>query len=208
MARECVTATSARALCPPAGVTVRAVGLWRSLRTAPVLSLGGGPGMSLDDNPYTPVLDWGAWATPFVFFTGKGGVGKTTIAAAAAVRLADTGHRVLLVSTDPASNLADVLAVPTSQEDPVPAAAVPGSTCSTWTRRPRPVPTGNGCSLPTVACCPPTSSRRSPSSSPARAPSRSPRSTPSRGCSPTPPSAPTTTRSCSPPPRPGTHCGC
>ena len=82
--------------------------------------------MSRDDNPYTPVLDWGAWATLFVFFTGKGGVGKTTIAAAAAVRLADTGHRVLLVSTDPASNLADVLAVPTSQEDPVPVAAVPG----------------------------------------------------------------------------------
>lgn len=71
-----------------------------------------------------PALCWDAWTTPFVFFTGKGGVGKTTIAAA--VRLADTGHRVLLVSTDPASNLADVLAAPTGQEHPVRVAAVQG----------------------------------------------------------------------------------
>ena len=46
----------------------------------------------------------------FLFFTGKGGVGKTSIATASAVRLADAGNRVLLVSTDPASNLAEVLA--------------------------------------------------------------------------------------------------
>lgn len=45
----------------------------------------------------------------FLFLTGKGGVGKTSIACAAAVHLADAGHRVLLVSTDPASNLAEVL---------------------------------------------------------------------------------------------------
>lgn len=45
---------------------------------------------------------------PFVFFTGKGGVGKTSLACATAVRLADAGHRVLLVSTDPASNIAQV----------------------------------------------------------------------------------------------------
>lgn len=44
-----------------------------------------------------------------VFFTGKGGVGKTSIACATAVRLADAGRRVLLVSTDPASNLEEVL---------------------------------------------------------------------------------------------------
>ncbi len=43
-------------------------------------------------------------------FTGKGGVGKTSIACATAVFLADTGKRVLLVSTDPASNLDEVLA--------------------------------------------------------------------------------------------------
>ena len=48
----------------------------------------------------------------FLFFTGKGGVGKTSIASASAVHLADEGKRVLLVSTDPASNLAEVLATP------------------------------------------------------------------------------------------------
>ena len=37
----------------------------------------------------------------YVFFTGKGGVGKTSIACATAVNLADSGRRVLLVSTDP-----------------------------------------------------------------------------------------------------------
>ena len=45
----------------------------------------------------------------FTFFGGKGGVGKTTCAAAAAVRAADEGARVLLVSTDPAHSLGDAL---------------------------------------------------------------------------------------------------
>lgn len=45
---------------------------------------------------------------PFLFFTGKGGVGKTSLACATAVRLADQGRRVLLVSTDPASNVGQV----------------------------------------------------------------------------------------------------
>ena len=47
--------------------------------------------------------------TPFLFFTGKGGVGKTSLSCAMAVALADAGKRVLLVSTDPASNLDQVL---------------------------------------------------------------------------------------------------
>ena len=44
----------------------------------------------------------------FLFFTGKGGVGKTSLACATAVHLADAGRRVLLVSTDPASNVGQV----------------------------------------------------------------------------------------------------
>ncbi|MBE7499379.1 MAG: arsenical pump-driving ATPase [Verrucomicrobiales bacterium] len=48
-------------------------------------------------------------ATRFLFFTGKGGVGKTSLACATSIALADRGRRVLLVSTDPASNLDEVL---------------------------------------------------------------------------------------------------
>ncbi|KAA5541020.1 arsenical pump-driving ATPase [Roseiconus nitratireducens] len=55
-----------------------------------------------------------ATPTRYLLFTGKGGVGKTSMACAAAVSLADRGRRVLLVSTDPASNLDEVLATPLS----------------------------------------------------------------------------------------------
>ncbi|AQP45606.1 arsenical pump-driving ATPase [Tessaracoccus flavus] len=48
----------------------------------------------------------------FLFFTGKGGVGKTSLACASATHLADEGRRVLLVSTDPASNVAQVFGQP------------------------------------------------------------------------------------------------
>jgi arsenite-transporting ATPase len=61
----------------------------------------------------------------FVFFTGKGGVGKTSTAAASAVALADRGERVLLISTDPASNLDEVLDTALGAT-PTPIAAVPG----------------------------------------------------------------------------------
>jgi arsenite-transporting ATPase len=47
----------------------------------------------------------------FLFFTGKGGVGKTSIACATAIQLAEAGQRVLLVSTDPASNVGQVFGV-------------------------------------------------------------------------------------------------
>lgn len=46
--------------------------------------------------------------TKYLFYTGKGGVGKTSVACATAVSLADKGKKVFLVSTDPASNLQDV----------------------------------------------------------------------------------------------------
>jgi len=47
----------------------------------------------------------------FLFFTGKGGVGKTSMACASAVQLADAGRQVLLVSTDPASNVGQVFGI-------------------------------------------------------------------------------------------------
>ena len=46
--------------------------------------------------------------TKYIFFTGKGGVGKTSIACATAIEMADKGKKILLISTDPASNLQDV----------------------------------------------------------------------------------------------------
>ena len=60
--------------------------------------------------------------TRHLFFTGKGGVGKTSLACATAISLADTGKRVLLVSTDPASNLDEVLGVQLGQTP----SAIPG----------------------------------------------------------------------------------
>jgi len=60
-----------------------------------------------------------------LFFTGKGGVGKTSVATATAISLADRGRRVLLVSTDPASNLDEVLGVALGPS-PTAIAAVPG----------------------------------------------------------------------------------
>jgi arsenite-transporting ATPase len=55
-------------------------------------------------------------ATPVVFFGGKGGVGKTTVAAAFALRSAEEGARTLLVSTDPAHSTGDILGVPLGDE--------------------------------------------------------------------------------------------
>ena len=66
-----------------------------------------------------------ASATRFLFFTGKGGVGKTSISCACALRLTEAGKRVLLVSTDPASNLDEVLET-TLTNVPAPIAGAPG----------------------------------------------------------------------------------
>ena len=63
--------------------------------------------------------------TRHLFFTGKGGVGKTSLASACAVQLAEAGRRVLLVSTDPASNLDEVLETRLS-DTPTRVAGVPG----------------------------------------------------------------------------------
>jgi arsenite-transporting ATPase len=62
-------------------------------------------------------------ATRILFFTGKGGVGKTSLACAAAVSMAQHGKKVLLVSTDPASNLDEVLGIRLSRAP----TAIPGA---------------------------------------------------------------------------------
>jgi CO dehydrogenase nickel-insertion accessory protein CooC1 len=61
--------------------------------------------------------------TRHLFFTGKGGVGKTSLACATGLALADAGRRVLIVSTDPASNLDEVLGVALAQTP----TAIPGA---------------------------------------------------------------------------------
>ena len=68
-------------------------------------------------------------APRFLFFTGKGGVGKTSVACATAVDLATRGRRVLLVSTDPASNLGQVFGITIGNRvTEIP--SVPGSGCA------------------------------------------------------------------------------
>jgi arsenite/tail-anchored protein-transporting ATPase len=62
-------------------------------------------------NHGTSIMKFLEHPTRNLFFTGKGGVGKTSVACATAVKLADAGKKVLLVSTDPASNLDEVLGV-------------------------------------------------------------------------------------------------
>lgn len=63
--------------------------------------------------------------TRHLFFTGKGGVGKTSLSCATAIALADQGLKILLVSTDPASNLDEMLGV-TLGSDPTAVPGVPG----------------------------------------------------------------------------------
>ena len=63
--------------------------------------------------------------TRVLFFTGKGGMGKTTLACATAVALVAPRRRVLIVSTDPASNLDEVLGTALA-EQPRPVAGIAG----------------------------------------------------------------------------------
>ena len=77
--------------------------------------------------PHASTVSLGLLAQPtrFLFFTGKGGVGKTSLSTATAIALADSGRKVLLVSTDAASNLDEMLGVPLSNQ-PVAVPGVPG----------------------------------------------------------------------------------
>lgn len=70
-------------------------------------------------------MNWLDQPPRFLFFTGKGGVGKTSISTATAITLADAGKRVLLVSTDAASNLDEMLGVALSNT-PLPVPGVKG----------------------------------------------------------------------------------
>jgi arsenite/tail-anchored protein-transporting ATPase len=81
--------------------------------------------MSVSELESIPALDWAGWSTRYLFFTGKGGVGKTTTASAVAVALTDAGRRTLVISTDPASNLDDVFGIAAASE-PRPVPGVPG----------------------------------------------------------------------------------
>ncbi|MES2632672.1 MAG: arsenical pump-driving ATPase [Pseudomonadota bacterium] len=68
---------------------------------------------------------WLSQPTRHLFFTGKGGVGKTSLSAATALALADAGTRVLLVSTDAASNLDEMMGI-ALRNSPVPVPGAPG----------------------------------------------------------------------------------
>jgi arsenite-transporting ATPase len=74
-----------------------------------------------------PITTWGLLTQPtrHLFFTGKGGVGKTSLSTAVAIHLADQGQRVLLVSTDAASNLDEMLGIEL-KNTPVPVPQAPG----------------------------------------------------------------------------------
>lgn len=74
---------------------------------------------------YTPFSVDALTLTKYLFYTGKGGVGKTSVACATAVTLADAGKKVLLISTDPASNLQDVFST-TLNGTATPIPSVPG----------------------------------------------------------------------------------
>ena len=98
-------------------------------------------------------------APRFLFFTGKGGVGKTSVACATALTPGRPGKKVLLVSTDPASNVGQVFGVTIGNT----ITAIPACrACRPWrsTRSRPPRPTGSGSSAPCAACCPRRSSRR------------------------------------------------
>ena len=202
----------ARGARRPAGAGVALHHLRRRLRRGPPCCTGRPPRehrdvMSDDGDVGFAPLDWADWATRFVLFTGKGGVGKTTVASGVAVALADAGpagaagqHRPGL---QPGRRLPDrhrrhtrcrrrwSPGLDLMDLDPQAAADAYRRT----SHRPATGPRSRG-ELAAMR-----------NSSPARAPSRSPRSTRSPACLPTRPPTGATTTSCSTPRRPATRCG-
>ncbi len=90
----------------------------------------------------------------YLFFTGKGGVGKTSIACATAVQLADAGQRVLLVSTDPASNVGQVFGVTIGNRDHAdPGRARLARGARDRSARPPRRPIAIASSVPCAVCC-------------------------------------------------------
>lgn len=78
-----------------------------------------------DHRPADAAIGFLDHPTRHLFFTGKGGVGKTSLSTAAALALADRGRQVLLVSIDAASNLDEMLGI-TLRNTPVPVPGAPG----------------------------------------------------------------------------------
>jgi arsenite/tail-anchored protein-transporting ATPase len=83
------------------------------------------PGVAAAADVAEPIMKFLEAPPKFLFFTGKGGVGKTSVACATALELAGRGKQVLLVSTDPASNIGQVFGV-TIGNTLTPISAVPG----------------------------------------------------------------------------------
>jgi arsenite/tail-anchored protein-transporting ATPase len=90
-----------------------------------ISALGSGGSRGEATSAEVEPLDLLKHPTRHLFFTGKGGVGKTSLSTAVALYLADSGRKVLLVSTDTATNLDEMLGVEL-KNTPVPVPQVPG----------------------------------------------------------------------------------
>ena len=145
--------------------------------------------------------------TRYLFFTGKGGVGKTSLSCATGLAMAEAGKKALIVSTDPASNLDEVLGVGLSQA-PTAIPGAPGLFALNIDPEAAALPTGNAWSHRIAASCRSPLSRAWKSNSPAPALSRLQPSMNSPSSWATRRRRPNSTMSSSIPHRPVTHYAC